>query len=363
MNEKDSLEKRAQMKPELTTREDDPYNAEPHPFHLGSSFLTPVEQFYVRNHGDMPVVKEENFRLEIGGLAGPDVRLTLEDLRREYPQVTTVATLQCAGNRRTEFDTFQGTPWQSCALGTASWHGVLLKSVLGHRTIEAQNPHLIMTGGDTTEMNSKSIPYECSVPLELAFRHGALLAWEMNGEPLTTEHGHPLRMIIPGLIAARSVKWLTSIRLSEQATTNPHFTEAYKIAPLETESADWHELPPISVFQLSSVICTPTNRDNLKPGDQILRGYAVPRGDTDVVIARVEVRVDDQPWRPAEIVSEPKPFCWCLWESTVSMEEGRHRIAVRAWDTTGRLQEENPNPNTKGYRYSGWHTVQVEVSS
>ena len=351
------------MKPELSTRESHPYNAEPEPPQLVLHDITPVSKFYVRNHGEIPNLTEDDYRLELGGLDDPNDSITLRDLKREYPNVSTVTTLQCAGNRRSEFPESEGTPWQACAVGTASWRGVLLESVLHHRVVRAQDPHLVMTGNDLTEIDSETVRYECSVPLADALKHGALLAWEMNEEPLTPEHGFPLRMVIPGLIGARSVKWLKSIRFSQTPSTNPHFTKAYKMAPPGDDSPKWTELPPISVSHLNSAICEPVAQAELLPGAHRLRGYAVPRGDGNVVISRVEVQVNDGPWKSARLTSEPRPYCWSLWEYETELEEGEHLLRVRAWDSSGRLQQKKPMQNPKGYLYSGWHSLAVKVGT
>ena len=86
--------------PDTLVRQDHPFNAGPPPQHL-RRFLTPVEHFFVRNHGDVPQVDPGSYRLVLNGMVRKPLFISLAELRR-LPRTSVVATLQCAGNRRLE---------------------------------------------------------------------------------------------------------------------------------------------------------------------------------------------------------------------------------------------------------------------
>ena len=108
----------------LLVRQESPFNGGPASEHLLRASLTPNDLFFVRNHGDVPAVDREAFRLTVDGLVERELSLSLEDLRR-FPRATVAATLQCAGNRRLEMMAVapipNELPWGTEAISTAEW--------------------------------------------------------------------------------------------------------------------------------------------------------------------------------------------------------------------------------------------------
>lgn len=347
----------------LITREASPYNSEPSPTDLSRDYTTPTELFYCRNHGTIPEISAENYRLTLGGLVSDPREFSLGELKK-FPAVTANYTLQCAGNRRSEFEQFTGTPWQSGAIGNAVWKGLRLRDLLDAVGLTDEAAHVHFVGLDETEKEGETLPFGMSITRATALREETLLAYEMNGEPLSSLHGFPLRAMVPGLIAARSVKWLDRIELAAAPTDNPHYSRDYKFVPLGIDEDDipWEGMPAIASYQMTSAICQPENDAKVRAGKVKVRGYAIAEGHQDTVIERVEVKIDgEKDWLPAPIVSDREPFCWCLWEVEIPLKAGDHRLSVRAWDSRGRMQPQNPNPNLKGYLNEGWHQVQVHV--
>jgi DMSO/TMAO reductase YedYZ molybdopterin-dependent catalytic subunit len=103
---------------DMIVHEADPYNAEPPPGALADRMLTPVDSFYARNHGPIPLIDPAAWRLRVGGLVEHELELSLEDLRSRFAERTLVATLQCAGNRRAGLIKVRDIPGERAASTT-----------------------------------------------------------------------------------------------------------------------------------------------------------------------------------------------------------------------------------------------------
>uniref|UniRef100_A0A0D3CAH0 Oxidoreductase molybdopterin-binding domain-containing protein n=1 Tax=Brassica oleracea var. oleracea TaxID=109376 RepID=A0A0D3CAH0_BRAOL len=202
----------------------EPFNAEPPRSALVSSYVTPVHLFYKRNHGPIPIVDHiENYSVAVTGLIDNPKMLFIKDIR-SLPKYNVTATLQCAGNRRTAMSkvrNVRGVGWDVSAIGNAVWGGAKLADVLellgipkltGFTTLGGSHVEFVSVDRCKEENGG---PYKASIPLSQATNPDAdvLLAYEMNGEILNRDHGFPLRVVVPGVIGARSVKWLDSINL------------------------------------------------------------------------------------------------------------------------------------------------------
>ena len=119
---------------DMVVHEVSPYNAEPSQSGLATSDITPIDTFYSRNHGAVPDIAIEDWRLEVDGLVESPLSLTFDELTSQFERSTVVATLQCAGNRRAGFNEIRHIegedPWGSCATSTAKWQGARLADVL-----------------------------------------------------------------------------------------------------------------------------------------------------------------------------------------------------------------------------------------
>ncbi|KFD63061.1 hypothetical protein M514_07992 [Trichuris suis] len=151
-----------------------------------------------------------------------------------------------------------------------------------------------------------------------------LLAYSMNGHALPTEHGFPLRVIVPGVVAARSVKWLGSISISEQESESPWQRSDYKMtAPIPQRTTfDFSALQSIQELPVTSAICSPSNGCTFPAGTKEVKvqGYAWSGGGRHVV--RVEVSTDNgKTWQSAAIrndISQPlfRRWAWVQWSAT-----------------------------------------------
>ncbi len=344
-----------------------PMNAEPALPNLVRSWVTPVEQFYIRSHAPVPDINRDDFRLSVEGLVERPLSLSLKELSAGFDQESVVATMTCAGNRRSEHSLVKpvkGVQWREGAIGNAKWTGVRLSDVLKRAGVKAGAKHVWFEGLDEIARSSGVIPFGASIPLAKALADsdstpGALLTTKMNDAPLTGDHGAPLRTVVPGYVGARSVKWLGRIVVSDRPSANHYVATAYKLVE-RGDPLEWSEQGPIYRMPLNSAICLPKSGSTLKPGQVSVSGYALPPGSPGVTIAKVEVSVDGgDSWRGAKITSPVRENCWVLWQASIPVNTGSNGLAVRATDSSGKTQPRMVEWNLKGYLFNAWHHVPV----
>ncbi len=240
---------------------------------IQSYIVTPNELFFVRNHLPVPKVDEATYLLEITGdnLRVP-IRLSLHDLKTKFKQETVMATIQCAGNRRNEMNKVKevkGGFWELGAISNAIWTGVKLRDVLLYAGVNPDSPdikHVQFVGLDKDFDKS----YGASIPVEKVLNPvgDVLLAFEMNGQVLPIDHGYPVRVIVPGVVGARNVKWLNKIHVSKEESPSHWQQKDYKgFSPnVDWHNVDWNSAPAIQEYPVQSAICTPKDGSKLPPG-------------------------------------------------------------------------------------------------
>lgn len=335
---------------------------------LRSSFITPQQHFYIRSHGTIPQIDQQSYRLMISGMVQHPLVLTLDELRSRFPEHTVTTTLQCTGSRRDELMKVRSipdeVPWGADAISTALWRGVLLRDVLQQLGIDSDASYVAFAGLDEVQEKGQQVGFGSSISLQKARNSDVLLAYAMNEEPLLPEHGFPLRVIVPGYIGARSVKWLHSIMLQSQPSTNYFQARGYKLFPPDVteENVDWNQGKAIEEVPLDAVICIPQEGETLKRGQQRVQGYAITGQNPP--ITRVELSTDGgKSWLPATITHKDNPFTWCFWEASIHTKPGEVELIARAWDSSNHTQPENVAQlwNFGGYANNAWHRVKVHV--
>ncbi|MFG2043643.1 sulfite oxidase [Dactylosporangium sp. NPDC048998] len=344
----------------------EPFNAEPPPAALAGHPITPTDTFYSRNHGNIPRIDPATWRLSVDGLVERPLELSLADLQSRFEHHTVVATLVCAGNRRGELmavrDIPGQTPWRSAAISTARWTGVRLRDVLTAAGLRGEAHHIAFTAADRATGIDPPQTFGGSIPADKATAGEVLLAWRMNDEPLPVAHGAPVRVVVPGYVGARSVKWV------ERITAQPHPSSSYFQAldyRILTAETDPDRAPAgsglsLGVAALNSAILTPSEGSHVLAGPNVVTGYAT--AGEHRAVARVDVSADGgKTWRVADIEPSPGPWAWALWHATVNLPPGRVEITARAWDTSAATQPEHPEPlwNPLGYLNTSWSNVRL----
>lgn len=355
---------------ELIVHSTSPMNAEPALKDLVQSWITPVKYFYVRSHAPTPQLDIDTFRIRVEGLVDKPREFSVAELKERFPATSAVVTMTCAGNRRSEHSLTKpvsGVQWGAGPIGNAKWSGVTLWALLEEIGIKPGASHIWFESVDRVEKDGETIPFGGSIPIGMAVERkggvrGAIVAFEMNDAPLAPDHGYPVRMVVPGVIGARSVKWLGKIVVSDRPSPNHYVAGAYKLVTDDQDDA-WEAARPIYYFPVNSAICTPAENAKLKSGTIRVAGYALPAGSADRQISRVQVSTDGgKHWTQAELGPESRDFCWRLWHADVHVTPKTTQLIVRAFDNGGASQPETAKWNLKGYLYNAWHRVGVDVT-
>jgi len=352
-----------------------PFNAEPPPKVLADSFITPNELFYIRNHLPVPQIDPETFKIEV--VVGENkLKLSLEDLKTKYKPVTITTTIQCAGNRREEMSrekTVKGLSWGLCAISTARWTGVRLKEVLADAGLDPSDKcikHIHFNGLDA-DMTKSS--YGASIPKNKALSEDddVILAYQMNGVDIPRDHGYPVRVIVPGCVGARNVKWLHQIVASDVESFSFWQRNDYKgFSPSTTfETADYNKAVSIQELPVVSAITSPSDEEELEADDSIeVKGYAWSGGGRDII--RVEVSSDGGiSWKEAKLMKNPeaddssKNWAWTLWKAEMPVEGSDIQLMCRAIDSSFNCQPENASSiwNLRGFMMNSWHRINVKM--
>jgi len=317
----------------------------------GQGDLVPIDRFFVRNHTSTPIIDAANWQLRIfgAGLRHGPVEFGYEQLRR-LPSETVTATVECAGNGRSYFTTQQGqtvsgTAWRLGGVGVARWRGVRLSTVLRRAGLARTAVDVLPAGLDPNYVTGGVDlgPVRRPLPVRKAL-HDVLLAYEMNGEPLPADHGHPVRLVVPGWIGISSIKWLGSIEVSDVPLFSPWNTQFYRLfGPGHPADGDPFDRQVIkSAFELDPGAQLPAGRP-LR-----LRGRSWSAAGA---IRHVAVSTDGgRHWRRARRVGG-EGGAWQRWELDWRPAAGAHELLARATDVHGNTQPDVAAYNTLGYLF------------
>jgi DMSO/TMAO reductase YedYZ molybdopterin-dependent catalytic subunit len=338
-----------------------PFNAEAPPEALAEK-ITPTELHYVRSNFAVPT---HDGILEIGGAVETSITLTVDDLRA-LPAVERAVTLECAGNGRLETRPLPvGEPWGDYAVSTARWTGALLHKVIEQAKPTADGVEVRFQGADhgryhlnpvLTGINRDDLTFERSLPLAHATDPAAeiLIAYEMNGEPLSRDHGAPFRLIVPHWYAVASVKWLKRVDVLTEPFSGEFQTGHYIY--------QWPDRPhePVTLMRVRARITDPAPGATIDAGTYTVRGKAWS-GTGPVTQVDVSLTGEGE-WNPAQLEPPKGPYQWQNWSFEWEANDiGRQTLRARATDAAGNVQPEVPPWNRLGYGNNAVEVVHVEV--
>lgn len=322
--------------------------------------ITPSDLHYLLIHYDIPDVRTDAWRLEIGGLVKQPQRLSLEDIKA-LPAVTLPVTMECAGNGRALYSPRRlSQPWHYEAIGTSEWTGTPLRAVLENAGLSSDASEIVFTGLDRGVEGEIKQNYQRSLSVSDAMRKEVLLAYEMNGQPLPPQHGYPLRLLVPGWYGMTSVKWLSSIEATHELFSGYQQSEAYRYKEDADDSGE-----PVDEIRVRSLMIPPGIPDFMTRTRLVATGIVALRGRAWAgrrEIAKVEVSVDGGgSWREAELGDTAPPFAWRSWQFEWDAHPGKTTLAVRATDSEGNRQPWDQAWNFGGYGNNSVQRVNVIV--
>ena len=310
----------------------EPLNAETR-LELQVGPLTPTPRHYVRSHFAFP---RHGGAIAIGGAVAAPRTVSFDELRA-LPSRTAAVTLECAGNGRSFLEPpAPGEQWRLGAVGTAEWTGVPLRSLLEPAGLSPATVEVLFRGADSGAVKDAGgvIAFERSLPLSRAVAEDVLVAYAMNGAPIPTEHGAPLRLIVPGWYGMASVKWLAEIIALEEPFGG-FFQAARYVVGAE----------PLRSVKPRAVIVAPLGE--VLAGPLTVRGYA---WSGQGGIARVECSTDGgATWRDATLGPEASPAAWREWRIDWVAVPGAHELLARATDRSGEAQVLEQRRTELGY--------------
>lgn len=332
---------------------------------FGTSVITPAEQLYIRNNLPAPdaaiLANRESWEINVEGVKSPR-KLTVAQLKSMGLE-TVAMVLQCSGNGRGFFPSKpSGTPWTVGAAGCVVWSGVPVRAVVeALGGIDGVRLFMTGTGGEKLPegIDPKSVIVERSVPV--AAMADALLAWEMNGAPLSLAHGGPLRLIVPGYTGVNNIKYIKQLAFTTTESDARIMSHGYRITP-PGGKADPVQ-PSVLEMTVKSWINSPSSEGN-SPAAGLVQIQGVAFGGMNAV-KKVEVSIDGgKNWREARLVGpDLGKYAWRQFVLSAQLPAGNYTLASRATDMLGHVQPETRGENVSGYNNTSWadHSVKVMV--
>ena len=333
---------------------------------FGSSGITPLNRLFVRNNVTPPsedIVKDPDaWQVQIEGVAKPRTFSVAELKGLGLESVAVV--LQCSGNGRAYFPHDpSGTQWTVGAAGCVVFTGVPVKAIL-EATGGMVDGMEYMTGTGGEEMpagiDPNTIMVERSVPL--AGIEDALLAWEVNGEPLPLAHGGPLRMIVPGYTGVNNVKYVKRLAFTKEQSQANIQQNSYRMSPVGVRGTPEHdsvwEMPP------KSWINYPADPDQTVKAGKVAIGGIAMGGMSDA--EKIEVSINGgKDWQEAEFIGpDLGKYAWRSFVLMADLPAGEHQLVSRVTNDDGQTQPEERVENNRGYINNSWrdHMVTVKVA-
>ena len=315
--------------------------------------ITPSRLHFERHHAGIPDIDPDRHRLVIHGLVGRPLSFSVEALRR-YPIVSRIQFLECSGNSSQMLA--EEPPQLRCSelhglVACSEWGGIPLNVLLDEAKVRPEGRWIVAEGADAAAM-ARSVPME-------KIMDDAIVALYQNGEPLRPANGYPVRLFLPGWEGNASVKWLRSLRVTNQPAMTREETSKY--SDLQTDGRS-----RLFSFEMGvkSVITSPSPGLLLhEPGLYQISGMAWSGAGR---IASVEVSADGgSTWAEALLDEHVLPKAVVRFRAAWQWNGAPARLLSRATDETGARQPtrevaiQNRAPSAF-YHYNGIQAWQVE---
>ena len=330
---------------------DAPYNAETPRSHMTNA-ITPSPSVYVRCNFEVPALPSLDHVISVTGAVKDPFRLTVGELSRMRTS-RLICTMECAGNNRAAMLPLPaGEPWSSGAVSTAEWVGVPLLEILERAAPLGGALEVLVEGADKGTRDDESAPFAFarSLPID-AIRADVLLAFQMNGAPLSPHHGAPVRLVVPGWYGMASVKWVSQIRVLSKSYAGYFQAKRYVY---DTGG----QLAPVTRMRVKSIVVSPEPDTIVPVGNLSVWGWA---WSGEAAIQSVQLSAGaEEPWIDATLEEQSSPHAWVRWHCAIQLKRpGRHVLRCRATDRAGNSQPSVSEWNRFGYGNNSIQPVTV----
>ena len=296
-----------------------------------NSVFTDRDEFFTTQHYGHPEIDGSAYRLKVSGLVDRPLSLSIDELRA-LPSRELVFGFECSGNRG---------PLNGLS-SNGRWTGVSLQTVLERAGVQASAREFVFFGADKGEeevvfrgqTHTVEQQYGRSLQRDQALSPEPLLAYALNGEPLTPFQGFPLRLLVPGWYGAPNVKFLAEIHVQEDQYLGKYQARWYRTLKGEMVNGEmkWKETA-ITRMQLKSFIARVSTNGSRHQVFGIVLNDGTP-------LRSVEVKVDDGAWEPATLdPSTSDTYSWKFftydWRGATP---GEHTVVSRVTDVNGNVQ-------------------------
>ncbi len=302
-----------------------------------SQWLTSTPSVYHVSHYGEQKLDSAAHKLSIEGLVDKPVSLTVDDLKKR-PKIDVIATLECGGNGSSP--NFRG------AVANVTWAGTPLAPILKEAGISPDAVEVAFWGADKGKEKIRGGDYEQNfarcLSIPMAMREDVILCYEMNEKPLTTGHGFPLRLVVPGWYGIAWVKWLTRIELRDRMLRTRFMAKDY--VTLRGKEVDGHTIWEESLVGPINVKSVVARVIKQKDGSLKITGAAWAENP----IKSVELSIDGASFTAVEIAERKDPHTWRFWSYTLKdPKPGEHTLVSRATDIKGHVQPTADDPQIK----------------
>ena len=297
-----------------------------------TSWTTPEDQYFAVQHYNVPEIDPSAWKFEIGGLVSKPRSFSLQDLEAR-PRKEHILTIECSGN-----------PPAGGLVANEKWTGTPLAPILKEAGIQPAGIEVVFFAADSGTEKIRDADYAQnfarSLSTEDAEKSNVLLGYELNGKPLPKTHGGPVRLIVPGWYGVAWVKWINRIEVHDRKYSNRFMARDYVTIRGEKrgEETIWRETS-VGRMNLKSVAARVT-----RVGDGPLRISGAAWSD-GTPLKMVEVRVDEEPWKPVQLTPNKDPYAWTFWSvEWAGVKPGERTITSRATDIHGNVQPTPDDP-------------------
>jgi len=337
------------------------------PLHYFKELVTPNDALFVRWHvTPIPTsVDLAQWRLNVGGNTDKELQLSLDDLKTKFPKVSYTAVIQCSGNGRSFFEPrVPGGQWKNGSMGNTTWSGARLKDILNMAGIKPGSVDVSFDGLDRGTL--PTVPdFIKSLPVDKALEEDMLIAYEMNGAPLTMLNGFPARLIVPGWYATYWVKSLSEIKVLPRQFEGFWMNPAYRIPDNACGCVPPGTKPqktiPVHRMTTRSLIINPQDGASLRPNSPVdVMGIAFSGGYS---IRDVIVSVDGgKSWNEAKLGKDLGKYSWIQWTYPWRPQKpGKYTLMARATNSIGESQPFESLWNPSGYLWNKIEPLTVVV--